>query len=111
MEISKPIKYSKVEDQKNSSLVAQLDSNRCQYCLFVKGVAKQGSVPHHIFGRRRRWDVDAQITLCMSCHTDVHTARQEKGETVITKEKLVTLMEEKVIPARKLRSRRLGFKI
>lgn len=112
MEVPKPFpKYDKVEDQKNVRLAARLDYNRCQWHLFKENVVRQGSAPHHIYGRRRRWDLDAIITLCMSCHTDFHTARQVKKETIITKEKLIALMEEKVIPIRKLRAKQLGVEI
>ncbi|MBC8273394.1 MAG: hypothetical protein H8E40_00275 [Chloroflexi bacterium] len=112
MVVPKPEKYNKAEDEKNVRLAAKLDQGLCQWCLFEKeGISKQGSYPHHIFGRRRRWDVNAIITLCYNCHSDVHTARQEDGETVITKGKLIALMEEKVTRARKLRAVRLEIEI
>ena len=111
MEIPKPIKYNKAEDDKNVRLAAKLDLNTCQWHLFKENIKKGGSRPHHVYGKRRRWDLDAIITLCMSCHTDFHTARQVKKETVITKEKLIALMEEKVIPIRKLRAEQLGIEI
>ena len=111
MEIPKPVRYDKVEDQKNVKLAAKLDLGRCQWHIFKENITRQGSAPHHIYGKRRRWDLDSIITLCMSCHTDFHTARQVKKETVITKEKLITLMEENVIPIRKLRAKRLGIEL
>ena len=109
--IPKPPRYDKKADQKNVRLTIELDKGVCQWCLFHKGISKRGSYPHHIFGRRRRWDIDAIITLCINCHSDTHTARQEDGETVITKGKLIALMEEKVTPARKLRAVRLEIEI
>ena len=110
--VPKPsLKYNKAEDQKNSRLAAELDQGLCQWCLFMRGVSQSGGTPHHIFGRRRRWDLDAQITLCASCHLAVHTAKQENGETVITKVALISLMNEKVIPARKLRAKHFNIEI
>ena len=100
MQIPKPPKYNKAEDRKNSLLVLELDQNSCQWCRFQKGITKEGSFPHHVYGRRQRWDVDAQITLCYTCHADVHTARQVNGVTVIDKNILIDLMEKHVIPAR-----------
>ena len=112
MEVPKPEKYSKVEDEKNVRLAAQLDYNRCQWHLFKENKIRQGSRPHHIFGKRRRWDIDSIITLCYQCHTDYHTAAlNEKKQIKITKGALERLMNEKVIPARKLRAKRLKIEI
>ena len=44
--------------------------------------------------------MDAQVTLCYTCHADVHTARQVNGVTVIDKNILIDLMEKHIIPAR-----------
>ena len=107
--IPKPPRYDKKADQKNVRLTIELDKGVCQWCLFHKGISKRGSYPHHIFGRRRRWDVNAIITLCYNCHSDVHTARQENGKTVITKEKLLSLMQSSVIPARRTRIEQLDI--
>jgi len=103
----KPKKYNKKEDEENVRLAAQLDLGRCQYCLFVENRKRPGSYPHHIYGRRKRWDLDSIITLCYECHTAVHTARQKDGETEITREKLIKLMEEAIIPCRKVRAKAL----
>jgi len=111
VENPKPPKYNKTEDQKNARFVAQLDQNRCQWHLFVHNITRGGSVPHHVYGRRRRWDIDAQVTLCMECHINFHTAKQKGGKTIITKAKLEKLMEEKVIPARKLRAKHFDIEI
>jgi len=112
VENPKPPKYNKTEDQKNVRLAAALDRNTCQWCLFAgEGISRRGSSPHHIFGRRRRWDIDAIVTLCVSCHSNVHMAKQKGGKTIITKEKLIALMEEKVIPARKLRAKHFDIEI
>ena len=108
VEIPKPERYNKVEDQKNTALAALLDQYRCQWCWFKKGRIVATGPPHHIFRRRRRWDLDAIISLCAECHHAVHIARQVDGETEITRKKLAQLMEEKVIPARKLVARQLG---
>lgn len=106
--IPKPIKYNKAEDQRSVKLAALLDQHRCQWCFFKKGgwVVATGP-PHHLFRKRKRWDLDAIISLCVECHHAVHIARQVNGETEITREKLAQLMEERVIPARKLVARRL----
>jgi len=112
MEVPKPEKYDKKADQKNVLLAADLDRNTCQWCLFAgEGISRQGSSPHHIFGRRRRWDVDAIVTLCVSCHSNVHMAKQKYGKTIISKKKLEKLMIEKVIPARKLRAKHFDIDV
>ena len=103
MEIPKPPRYNKKEDLKNSHLAVLLDDYQCQWHRFTKDEIRQGSFPHHIWGRRRRWDLDSQITLCYECHSDVHTAKQKDSKTVITKDFLITLMEKKVIPARRVK--------
>ncbi len=82
---------------------------RCQWHLFVLQKNRNGSTPHHIFGKRRRWDIDAQVTLCVLCHSDVHRARQKSGKTIITKKKLIALMEKKIIPARQGRAKYYGI--
>ncbi len=104
--VPKPFpKYNKAEDQKNARLVVELDVRRCQWHLFIHQKNRSGSTPHHLYGRRKRWDIDAQVTLCMECHSAVHTAKQRSGKTIITKKKLEKLMIEKVIPARQGRAK------
>ena len=105
--LEKPKKYNKNEDEANVKLATQLDLGRCQWCWFKLGLKTIGSIPHHIYGKRRRWDLDSIITLCYEHHTAVHIARQKDGETEITKEKLTKLMEEAVIPCRKVRAKTL----
>ena len=108
--VPKRPKYDKKQDMENSRLALRLDNYQCQWHRFILGEVKMGSFPHHIYGRRRDWGLDAQITLCYDCHTDYHTARQENGETVITKPKLEKLMDEFVIPARKIQALHLAPK-
>ena len=105
--LEKPKKYNKNEDEANVKLATQLDLGKCQWCWFIENRKRAGSYPHHIHGRRRKWDLDSIITLCYEHHTAVHTAKQKDGETEITKEKLTKLMEEAVIPRRKVRAKTL----
>lgn len=108
MQILKPKRYDKAEDQKNIELAVLLDQYRCQWCLFKYGKVEITGPPHHIFRKRKRWDIDSVISLCVACHEKVHKAIRRDGETIITKEKLARLMEEKVIPARKWVAGQLG---
>lgn len=105
----KPPKYDKEEDEENTHLAAMLDQYICQWCASCYGQMKPTGPPHHIHGRRRRWDLGSIISLCVKCHDKVHRATQKDGETEITKERLIALMEDKVIPARKLQAKRLGI--
>ena len=107
MEFPKPPKYDKAEDEKNVRLAAQLDLEQCQWHLFVHNQKRKASYPHHIYGRRRRWDLDGIISLCFECHQKVHMATQKDGVTEITREKLIELMEDAVIPCRKVRLKAL----
>lgn len=101
--VPKPRKYDRIEDRKNIELAYRLDRGICQWCYFTYGIVKKAGPPHHTYRKRRRWDIDAIISLCIECHEKVHKAIQRDGVTEITKDKLVALMEEKVIPARRLR--------
>lgn len=97
--------YNAAQDRKNSLAALERDNYECVWCRQVLGIHSAGSVPHHLFGRRRNFSTDAQVTLCMQrsrpddkgndvgCHTRYENAYTDKdGNTEITKEKLIQLM-------------------
>ena len=89
----------------NSLVAMERDNQECLFCRHILGIHSESSVPHHIFTRRVRYDLEAQITLCMTrsqadkkgnnlgCHPRLETAYQLDGETEITRERLLALME------------------
>lgn len=99
--------YDKQQDRKNSESALERDEYICVWCKNVLGITSVGSVPHHIFGRRRNHSTDAQVTLCMvrstpdnrgndvGCHVRYEQAYLDGDSNIeITKDKLIRLMSD-----------------
>ena len=89
---SKPPEYDRKLDLLSTKECFIRDRGLCQWCLLVLGKQVQGTQVHHIFGRRKRWDIDSKILLCFHHHECYHKSLVDEEGNKVTKngfEKLV----------------------
>ena len=91
---SKPKEYDREEDLRSTKQVFERDNHLCQWCLVILGVRTLGTQVHHIFGRRRRWDIKSKILLCFEHHECYHKSLTDKEGNPVTKEALVDLVDK-----------------
>ena len=89
----KPREYDRKEDFQNQKLARERDSHLCQWHLKVLGQQRRTNEVHHIYGRRRNWQLDAMILLCRECHDCFHRAIEDNAGNRITQDKLIDLVK------------------
>ena len=91
---AKPKEYDRKEDLLSTKKVFERDNNLCQWDLRVLNRHVRGTQVHHIYGRRRRWDIRSKILLCFKHHECYHKALPDEEGNPVTKEGFEMLIEE-----------------